>query len=159
MMLAASDPDTMGAIVINGAPMSYWGGSWSEGEGENPMRYSGGLLGGSWLSSFAADLGNGVFDGANLVANFESLHPDNTYWKKIYNVYSHVDTEPPRFLEFEKWWGSPVLLNAGEMQSIADELFVTLFTVKKHVSHLLGKLGAANRTEAVARARDLGLIP
>jgi ATP/maltotriose-dependent transcriptional regulator MalT len=42
---------------------------------------------------------------------------------------------------------------------IAEELFVTLFTVKKHVSHILGKLGAANRTEAVARARELGLIP
>jgi len=44
-------------------------------------------------------------------------------------------------------------------QVIAEELFVTLFTVKKHVSHILGKLGAANRTEAVARARELGLIP
>ena len=36
---------------------------------------------------------------------------------------------------------------------------VTLDTVKKHVSHVLGKLGAANRTEAVARARELSLIP
>jgi LuxR family maltose regulon positive regulatory protein len=36
---------------------------------------------------------------------------------------------------------------------------VTLDTVKKHVSHLLGKLGVANRTEAVTRARELGLIP
>jgi LuxR family maltose regulon positive regulatory protein len=44
-------------------------------------------------------------------------------------------------------------------QAIADELFVTLFTVKKHVSHVLRKLGAANRTEAVARARELDLIP
>jgi len=88
------------------------------------MRYLGGLLGGTWLTSLAGDLGNGIFDGANLVANFESLHPDNTYWKKIYNVYSQVDTEPPRFLEFEKWWGSPVLLNAEEMQAIADQLFV-----------------------------------
>jgi len=52
------------------------------------------------------------------------------------------------------------MLAAGEPnQAIAGELFVTLFTVKKHVSHILGKLGAANRTEAVARARDLGLIP
>ena len=44
-------------------------------------------------------------------------------------------------------------------QRIARELVVSLDTVKKHVSHLLGKLGAASRTEAVARARQLGLIP
>ena len=51
------------------------------------------------------------------------------------------------------------LLAAGRSnQSIARELVVVLDTVKKHVSHVLAKLGAANRTEAVARARDLGLI-
>ena len=44
-------------------------------------------------------------------------------------------------------------------QAIARELVVTLDTVKKHVSHVLDKIGAANRTEAVARARELGLIP
>jgi LuxR family maltose regulon positive regulatory protein len=44
-------------------------------------------------------------------------------------------------------------------QSIAKELVVSLDTVKKHISHILDKLGAANRTEAVARARQLGLIP
>ena len=44
-------------------------------------------------------------------------------------------------------------------QAIARERVITLDTVKKHVGHLLGKLGAANRTEAVARARELGLIP
>jgi len=44
-------------------------------------------------------------------------------------------------------------------QAIAEDLFVTVFTVKKHVSHVLRKLGAANRTQAAARARDLGLIP
>ena len=69
-------------------------------------------------------MGAGIFDGANLVANFESLNPANTYWTKPYNVYSKVDTETARFLEFETWWGSPVLLNAGEMQWIADNLFV-----------------------------------
>jgi len=43
-------------------------------------------------------------------------------------------------------------------QAIAGQLVVTLDTVKKHVSHILGKLGAANRTEAVTRARaGLGL--
>jgi len=44
-------------------------------------------------------------------------------------------------------------------RAIAEQLFVTVFTVKKHISHILGKLGAANRTEAVAHARELGLIP
>jgi LuxR family transcriptional regulator, maltose regulon positive regulatory protein len=52
------------------------------------------------------------------------------------------------------------MLAAGRSnQAIADELVVTLDTVKKHVGHVLGKLGAANRTEAVARARELNLIP
>jgi LuxR family maltose regulon positive regulatory protein len=51
------------------------------------------------------------------------------------------------------------MLAAGQSnQAIAGQLVVALDTVKKHVSHLLGKLGAANRTEAVARARELGLI-
>ena len=52
------------------------------------------------------------------------------------------------------------LLAAGTPNPrIAEQLVVSLDTVKKHVSHLLGKLGAANRTEAVTRARQLGLIP
>ena len=52
------------------------------------------------------------------------------------------------------------MLAAGKSnQAIAGQLVVTLDTVKKHVSHVLGKLGAANRTEAVTRARELGLIP
>jgi LuxR family transcriptional regulator, maltose regulon positive regulatory protein len=53
-----------------------------------------------------------------------------------------------------------VLLAAGAPnRRIAEQLVVSLDTVKKHVSHVLGKLGAANRTEAVTRARQLGLIP
>ena len=43
-------------------------------------------------------------------------------------------------------------------QRIAEELVITFNTVKKHVSHVPGELGAANRTEAIARARELGLI-
>jgi LuxR family transcriptional regulator, maltose regulon positive regulatory protein len=52
------------------------------------------------------------------------------------------------------------LLAAGKSnQRIAHDLVVALDTVKRHVTHILGKLGAANRTEAAARARQLGLIP
>ena len=51
------------------------------------------------------------------------------------------------------------LVAAGRSnQDIARELVVTLDTVKKHVSHILGKLGGSNRTEAVRRARELDLI-
>jgi len=51
------------------------------------------------------------------------------------------------------------LLAAGKSnQQIAEELVVALATVKKHVGHILGKLAAANRTQAVARARALGLL-
>jgi LuxR family transcriptional regulator, maltose regulon positive regulatory protein len=51
------------------------------------------------------------------------------------------------------------LLAAGKSnQEIAEELVVTLETVKKHVSHIFDKLGAANRTQAVAHARQLGLL-
>ncbi|HEY4891350.1 MAG TPA: DUF3141 domain-containing protein, partial [Reyranella sp.] len=120
MMMAAIRPDLVGPILLAGSPLSYWAGV----RGRNPMRYLGGTLGGTWLTALTGDLGNGIFDGANLVANFESLNPANTYWGKVYNVYSKVDTEAHRFLDFETWWGSPVLLNAGEMQWIADNLFV-----------------------------------
>jgi LuxR family maltose regulon positive regulatory protein len=44
-------------------------------------------------------------------------------------------------------------------REIAQELVVTVETVKKHASHIFDKLGAANRTEAVARARQRNLLP
>ncbi len=120
MMMAAMRPDLAGPIMLAGTPLSYWAGV----HGKNPMRYLGGVLGGTWLTALTGDLGHGIFDGAHLIANFESGNPANTYWQKQYNVYSKVDTEAARYLEFETWWGSPVLLNAQEMQWIADNLFV-----------------------------------
>jgi LuxR family maltose regulon positive regulatory protein len=51
------------------------------------------------------------------------------------------------------------LLAAGlANKQIAGELVVAPETAKKHVSHILAKLGAANRTQAVMRARELGLL-
>ena len=124
MMVVASDPDETGPLVINGAPMSYWGGAWSEGEGDNPMRYAGGMLGGTWLASLVSDLGAGKFDGAYLVDNFENLNPANTLWDKYYNLFSNIDTEPPRFLDFERWWGGYYLMNREEIEWITQNLFV-----------------------------------
>lgn len=120
MMLGASNPDITGPIVMNGAPLSYWAGE----NGRNPMRYIGGLAGGAWPAMLLADMGNGRFDGANLVRNFESLNPANTYWSKLYNVYSHVDTEEKRFLEFERWWGGFYFMTDEEIEWIVGNLFI-----------------------------------
>jgi pimeloyl-ACP methyl ester carboxylesterase len=124
MMLAAASPDDTGPVVVVGAPMSYWGGAWREGAGDNPMRYAGGLLGGTWLASLASDLGAGKFDGAWLVQNFENLNPANTFWDKYYRVFANADTEPPRFLEFERWWGGYYLLGRHEIEWITQNLFI-----------------------------------
>jgi pimeloyl-ACP methyl ester carboxylesterase len=120
MMLAAIRPELFGPIIVAGSPLSYWAGV----RGKFPMRYSGGLLGGSWLTALTGDLGHGKFDGAWLVQNFENQNPANTLWSKPYNLYSKIDTEAPRYLGFEKWWGGHVNLNAEEIQFIVDELFI-----------------------------------
>jgi pimeloyl-ACP methyl ester carboxylesterase len=120
MILASLRPELFGPLIIAGAPLAYWAGV----QGKYPMRYSGGLLGGSWLTALTSDLGAGKFDGAWLVQNFESQNPSNTLWTKQYNVYSKVDTEADRYLEFERWWGGHVNLNAEEIQFIVDELFI-----------------------------------
>lgn len=120
MILASLRPELFGPLIIAGAPLAYWAGV----HGKYPMRYSGGLLGGSWLTALTSDLGAGKFDGAWLVQNFENQNPSNTLWTKQYNVYSKVDTEADRYLDFERWWGGHVNLNAEEIQFIVDELFI-----------------------------------
>lgn len=120
MALAAVDPSITGPVVLNGAPLSYWAGV----HGKNPLRYFGGLGGGSWFSYLLGDLGNGRFDGAWLVQNFEALNPANTLWSKYYQLFSGGDAAEQRFLEFEKWWGGFVELTSEEMRGIVDNLFV-----------------------------------
>ncbi len=120
MMLAAKHPNLCGPIIAAGSPLSYWAGV----RGINPMRYTGGMLGGSWMTAMMSDLGDGEFDGAWLVQNFENLNPANTLWSKQYNLYANIDTEAPRYLGFERWWGGHVILSGEEMQYIVDNLFV-----------------------------------
>jgi hypothetical protein len=120
LMVAMLRPDLFGPCLVVGSPMSYWQGV----RGRNPMRYSGGLLGGSWLTALTSDLGAGLFDGVWLVANFDNLSLANWLWSKQYQLYQKIDTEVPRYLEFEKWWGYFIQLNGDEMQYLVDELFV-----------------------------------
>jgi pimeloyl-ACP methyl ester carboxylesterase len=120
MMLAATRPELCGPVIVPGSPLSYWAGE----QGINPMRYTGGLSGGSWVTALASDLGHGKFDGGHLVKNFEKLNPANTLWSKNYDIWSTIDTGAERFLEFEKWWGGHVNLNGEEIQWIVDQLFV-----------------------------------
>ncbi len=119
-MLGADRPDVTGPIVINGAPLSYWAGD----AGVNPMRVTGGLVGGSWATRLLCDLDMGLFDGAYLVMNFESLNPANTFWKKEYRLFDKVDSERPRYLDFERWWTGFYFLNEEEILWIVDNLFI-----------------------------------
>jgi len=43
-------------------------------------------------------------------------------------------------------------------REIAERLFVTVGTVKKHLNNIFGKLGVERRTQAVTRARELNLL-
>ncbi len=119
-LVAASNPHVTGPIVLNGAPMSYWAGT----RGKNPLRYMGGLAFGAMPALLASDLGNGLFDGADLVLNFEKMNPGNTWWSKYYTVFANVDTEGPRFRGFEKWWSSFYYMNESEIRWIVENLFV-----------------------------------
>ena len=120
MLLAATNPDITGPVVINGAPLAYWSGE----HGENPMRYNGGLLGGALPAVVLSDLGNGVFDGAYLVQNFEMLNPGRTWFRKYYDLFADPDRGRERFLEFEKWWGGFYRMNGEEIRWIVEQLFV-----------------------------------
>jgi hypothetical protein len=120
LMVAMLRPDLFGPCMVAGSPISYWQGV----RGKNPMRYSGGLLGGSWLTEMTSDLRNGKFDGTWLVLNFDNLSPANWLWGKQYDLYANIDKGGERYLEFEKWWGDFVQLNGDEMQFLVDQLFV-----------------------------------
>jgi poly(3-hydroxyalkanoate) synthetase len=69
-------------------------------------------------------MGGGKFEGGHLVSGFGNLDPANTLWSKYHHLWVNIDTETPRFLEFEKWSGGHVDLSAEEMQWIVDELFI-----------------------------------
>ena len=119
-LLSADCAGLVGPVVLNGSPLSYWAGE----SGVNPMRLSGGLLGGSWLAHLTADLGNGRFDGAWLAQNFENLKPEKAIWEKYAQLFTNVDSEQGRFLDFERWWNGFYFLSREEILAIVENLFI-----------------------------------
>jgi hypothetical protein len=119
-LLSADCEGIVGPAVLNGSPLSYWAGE----SGVNPMRLAGGLQGGAWLAAYLSDLGDGDFDGAWLAQNFENLNPGNALWDKYANLFSNIDTEPDRFLDFERWWSGFYSLSREEIVAIVENLFI-----------------------------------
>jgi pimeloyl-ACP methyl ester carboxylesterase/tellurite resistance protein len=122
LVLAAANPDISGPLVLNGSPVSSWSGRL----GENPMRYNGGLMGGVTPALLMSDLGDGVFDGASLISNFEKLNPGRNFFGKYYDLFTTVDSKDARerFLEFEKWWGGVHFMNEAEIRWIVEQIFI-----------------------------------
>jgi pimeloyl-ACP methyl ester carboxylesterase len=120
MLLAATNPDLTGPVVVNGAPLSYWSGT----RGKHTMRYYGGIYGGVAPIMMMADLGNGQFDGANLVENFEKLNPGGNYIKKYYDVFANPEGKSAHYLDFENWWSGFYFMNESEIRWIIENLFV-----------------------------------
>ncbi len=119
-LLSADCVGLVGPAVLNGSPLSYWAGE----SGVNPMRVTGGLLGGAWLAHLVADLGDGRFDGAWLAQNFETLKPEKAVWEKHAHLFTDIDRERDRFLEFERWWNGFYTLSREEILAIVENLFI-----------------------------------
>ena len=119
ILLSADCAGLVGPAVVNGSPLSYWAGE----PGVNPMRIAGALFGGAWLTHLLADLGDGRFDGAWLVQNFENLKPE-AIWQKYANLFANIDVERERFLEFERWWNGFYFLSREEILAIVEKLFI-----------------------------------
>ncbi|MEM7127546.1 MAG: LuxR C-terminal-related transcriptional regulator [Chloroflexota bacterium] len=52
-----------------------------------------------------------------------------------------------------------LIASGNSNRNVADQLILSVGTIKKHAANIYGKLGVNNRTTAIARARELGLLP
>ncbi len=118
---AAGSPGLDGPIVPVGAPISYW----SRGTEPHSLRYSGGLVGGTWLTLLMGDLGDGVIDGLPPL-NFELFdidrHPilDSLKWLQQADDERKIAV----FLTQQKWVYGFHELGAEQFYWIIRELFV-----------------------------------
>jgi LuxR family transcriptional regulator, maltose regulon positive regulatory protein len=112
-----------------------------------PMR----VLLSHWLAQPVAGTLRGY--ATHLLAQCESeLHM--AAQEKVFSSDELIETLTPREMEVLH------LIALGKTNpAIAQQLVVARGTIKAHTASIYRKLEAANRTEAVARARDLGLLP
>ena len=90
-----------------------------------------------------------------LLAAFPLVEPEQTGVSKSQAAQSElVEALSERELEVLQ-----LIAEGLTNPEIADRLFLTLNTVKVHTRNIYGKLDAHNRTQAVARARALGILP
>jgi DNA-binding CsgD family transcriptional regulator len=111
-------------------------------------------------ATFAAAFAEGqrmTFDQAITAALARSLQEDNDPFypePSAHHRQSFVDPLTPRELEILHHM-SVGLTN----QEIADQLFIGVSTVKKHITHIYSKLGVNDRVNAINQARTLELLP
>lgn len=120
LLVVATNRDLTGPIVLSGSPVTPTSGN----IGENTLRYIAGIFGGAWLPMLLSDLGGGLFDGAHLVQNFETLNPERQLFLKYAELFRDVDTAHETFLATERWWGGFCLMRENEIRWIVEQLFV-----------------------------------
>jgi DNA-binding NarL/FixJ family response regulator len=92
-----------------------------------------------------------------VLAGESVLSPEVT--GKVFDALRRMDAERGRSLLSSRELEVLVCMRRGLTTSeIATELFISENTVKTHSRHILEKLGARKRSEAVARAVDLNLV-
>jgi hypothetical protein len=118
MMLAASGPDDRGPLVINGAPMSYWGGATTA----IPDALLGGLLGGTWLSRSRPTWAPASSTARTWSELREPQPGQLAVGQVLPPVRQHRHRAAERFLEFERWWGGYYLMNARRSSGSSEPL-------------------------------------
>ena len=82
--------------------------------------------------------------------------PHSTYGSDFAGVPNYVHQHDLGIMMYG--WAADWPDGYGFLQQIVDHLVISLATAKKHVSNILGKLGATNRTQAIVRAREHGIL-